>query len=307
MEGWIPPATPSGSIGGRTPPPTVRSEGLCSPAFRKVGSLWNLDKQLGVLHRRHSHWPGRKRSVVRTTACLAIWLLKTTATRNRCRFQILFKSVNRQILLRKSFNNSTMIISHPFLPYRFHCLNQNCEKLILRGKILRDTPFESHRSWSNLDSACRTRGQIDIIHRNLHGKPQHILGSLPCRQQLSIISPGNRFHQLPHFRIEYAKTRLDRLIIYSHCKTAQQALFRKFRQDSADKDIVSSFCEVGHKEQGICLASLYLLFYVINYIHFPDRKFLQKFLPARVMNYIINLGNDAGVYTKNPVARWASE
>ena len=179
VEGWIPPATPSGSIGGRTPPPTVRSEGLCSPAFRKVGSLWNLDKQLGVLHRRHSHWPGRKRSVVRTTACLAIWLLKTTATRNRCRFQILFKSVNRQILLRKSFNNSTMIISHPFLPYRFHCLNQNCEKLILRGKIFRDTSFECHRPWSNLDSACRTRGQIDIIHRNLRGKPQHILGSLP--------------------------------------------------------------------------------------------------------------------------------
>lgn len=88
----------------------------------------------------------------------------------------------------------------------------------------------------------------------------------------------------------------------------KQSFFRKFRQDSADKDIVTSFCEVGHKEQGTCLASLYLLFYVINNILFPSRKFLQKFLPAKVANYIeINLGYDAGVYTMNPVSRWASE
>ena len=39
VEGWGSPATPSGSIGGRTPLPTVRSEGLRSPAFRKVGWL----------------------------------------------------------------------------------------------------------------------------------------------------------------------------------------------------------------------------------------------------------------------------
>ena len=43
VEGWIPPATPSGSIGGRTPLPTVRSEGLRSPAFRKVGWLVRFD------------------------------------------------------------------------------------------------------------------------------------------------------------------------------------------------------------------------------------------------------------------------
>ena len=37
VAGWVSPATTSGSVGGRIPLPTVRSEGACSPAFRKIG------------------------------------------------------------------------------------------------------------------------------------------------------------------------------------------------------------------------------------------------------------------------------
>ena len=123
---------PSGSIGGRTPPPTVRSGGFCSPAFRKVGSLWNLDKQLGVLHRRHSHWPGRKRSVVRTTACLAIWLLKTTATRMRDRKSVERSGVADPISERWG---------RPYITYVEVCLGHICVAVVVCGEEMWSSTF----------------------------------------------------------------------------------------------------------------------------------------------------------------------
>ena len=132
VEGWISPATHSGSIGGRTPPPTVRSGGLCSPAFRKVGSLLNFDKQLGVLHRRHSHWPGRKRSVVRTTACLAIWLLKTTATRMRDRKPVERSGVADPISERWG---------RPYITYVEVCLGHICVAVVVCGEEMCSSTF----------------------------------------------------------------------------------------------------------------------------------------------------------------------
>ena len=94
--------------------------------------LWNLDKQLGVLHRRHSHWPGRKRSVVRTMACLAIWLLKTTATRMRDRKSVERSGVADPISERWG---------RPYITYVEVCLRHICVAVVVCGEEMYSSPF----------------------------------------------------------------------------------------------------------------------------------------------------------------------